>query len=172
MNSKQINFYSHPNELSKFFDFFLLKDSNISIEPFKVEQFVLYQNLDFFKNNEMIFRIILFKKGEETQNIITEFIESQNYYLFDNLESNIIQFDFPVIREKNILYRGRFYFKTGYWKGDDYIKKDPEFIKWATNLFRIFKKQFLTFKEPYTGEYCTDYVKNLLDNNEIVLKQI
>ena len=172
MNSKQLNFYSHPEEITKFLEFLLAKNANISVEPFKTEPFQLYENSDFFNNGELWHRVILFKKDEIKQNIITEFIDTQNYFLFDEMESDIIQFDLPVMREKKNLHRGRFYFKTAYWKGDDFVKKDPEFIKWGTNLLRNFKKQFLTSKEPYAGEYCTDFVKNLLDNNEVVLRQI
>jgi hypothetical protein len=172
MDSKQLNFYSHPQEITTFLDFLLSKNVNISVEPFRTEPFELYQNADFIKSNELFFRIILFKNDELSQNIITEFIDTQNYFLFENSESNIIQFDFPRIRENNTLYRGRFYFKTGYWKGDYFVKKDPEFIKWAANILNGFKKKFLTSKEPFLGYYCTDFVKKLVDNNEVILKQI
>ena len=172
MNSKQLNFYSHPDEMNKFIDYLLSKNVNISVEPFRTQQYELFQNTNFLKSDELIFKIIMFRNDEENQNITTKFIGTQNYFLFDDLESNIVQFDFPKIREKNILHRGRFYFKTAYWKGDSFIKKDPEFVKWATNLLRNFKKQFLTSKEPYAGENCTDFIKKLIDKNEIILKQI
>ncbi len=172
MKSKQLNFYSHPEEMRKILEFLLLNNTNFSIEPFLTNQFKIFESADFFKQHELIHRIILHRINEKEQNIIVKFIDTQNYFLFDDVESNIIEFSFPHIREGNILYRSRFYFKSGYWKGDDFIKKDEEFIKWGTNLMRNFKKEFLTSKEPYLGEYCTDYTKNLIDKNEIVLRQL
>jgi hypothetical protein len=172
MNSKQLNFYSHPEEIESFLHYLFLNNVNISVEPFSSEQFDLYQNADFFKTTELLFRLILFNKNEESQNIITKLVDTQNYFLFNGVESNIIQFDFPKIKENNILYRGRFYFVTGYWKGEDFIKKDPKFIKWATDLLNGFKKQFLTYKEPFTGEYCTDVVKALVQANKVTLRQL
>jgi hypothetical protein len=172
MNSKQLNFYSHPEEINKFIDFFLAKEAKITAEPYSSKNFELYHDADFLKTEKYIFRIILFKNNEDGKNLLTKFISTQNYFLFENMESNIIQFDYPTIKNKNFLYRGRFYFITAYWENGVLVKKDEEFINWATSILKKFKKEFLKAKEQRTNEYCTELVKSLIDDNKIELKVI
>lgn len=172
MNSKQLNFYSHPDEIGKFINFLQERGAYVSYEPFLEEEFQIIQNASLLESNPLIFKLILFKNNEQREKIVTSFVKTQNYHLFENIESNIVQFSFPKIRNTNILYRARFYFVTAYWENGVLIKKDEEFINWATSILKNFKKEFLKVKEPKTNEYYTEFVKSLIDDNKVVLKVI
>lgn len=170
MSSKQLNFYSHPDEIKEHLKFILSKGSFISFEPFLEKNYLKYEECDTIRLEDNIFKLIIFRQNEATSNIRTKFIISQEYYLFEPLESNVIFFSFPKIIDNSQLLRGRFYFVTGYWKGDQWVKKSPEFIGWAGNLLRDFKRRYLLFKDPVSKENCTEVVKTLLDESRIELK--
>lgn len=172
MNSKQLNFYAHPNEIDNFLNFINTFGGSISYEPFLSKNFALIENAEILKENECVFKFIIFKKSDLKTNLNTHFIENQDYYLFDSMESNIVQFSFPKIIDEKTLLRSRFYFISSYWKNGEMVKKDKEFIAWASRLFQEFKKQFLKIKEPFHNEYCTIEVKKRLELNKINLKVI
>lgn len=172
MNSKQLNFYAHPKEINEFINFFVLNDCLVTFEPFRKKSYQFIQNDDFLSTDEDVFKIILTRENEKKGNIATKFIASQGYNLFESIESNLIQFSFPKIRNSNHLYRSRFYFVTAFWQNGVLVKKDPQFIEWGTSLFNKFKSIYLKSKEPFNNEYTTQVVMSLVDEKMIELKVI
>jgi hypothetical protein len=90
-------------------------------------------------------------------------IENNKFYYYDELRSNILQFDLggfhPLSSHK--LQRGRLYFHTGYYNDDDeYIHKSNEFIGWCDDFRKVFKKRFL---KRYEKEKEYWYSKSAID---------
>lgn len=168
MNSKQLNFYSHPDELKDHLDFLISKGAFLSLEPFR-NDYPKFDSSDSLKLNDDIFKIILIKKDDLLLNIHTEFVKEQGYNLFDAMISNVIMFSYPRIKSNDKLIRARFYFVTQYWDNGMLVNKDPEFINWASKLLKDFKKTFLFHKDNYSNEYCTEMVNVLLSSNKIEL---
>jgi len=128
----------------------------------------MYEIEEYFKNNNVCFieqpskkeeisfiDTILFKKDQFSHVYLTEFrfqneiykeyIKKQEYYLVRILESFAIEFDRGgFLYNKDRLERARLYFVTGYYNdGGSLVRKDEEFIQWADQIYKGFKKKFL-----------------------------
>ena len=80
-------------------------------------------------------------------------------YLVDSNRSHLIEYDRCIVRPDHalgpIIQRGRLYFHAAYPTKDysQMIEKDPEFIKWATKVLGVFKKNLNYFPKRHFAYY-------------------
>lgn len=158
MSSKQINFFLSPEDLPDVAIFLIEK--NCLIVKRKSETPDILRNYDIVKNPESIFQLCLCK-NEQKEKIFYEYLENTDYYL-DILKSNCIEFSIGgVYPYSNIeFHSSRFYYILKYYDNGEIVRKDEEFINWADDIFKSFKKKFL--KKDLT--YSTDFLsKKFID---------
>jgi hypothetical protein len=122
-------------------DFFLKKDLLLIKTPIirKEDLFRTRANI----NDEDLYQIYLTKK-EFSEYI---FLKKENDgYGIDILRSYAIEFDrggfYPY--SNKILHRSRFYSVTKFYDENDIlVNKHVDFVKWAEELYKTFKRQFL-----------------------------
>ena len=154
MNSKQINFFLDPAEISEINNFFLdLKCSFLKRESKNPDNIISY---DILRNHEHIFQIYLTTDGNN-EKIFYEHIESKNLYYIDILKSYCIEFSiggFYPYSDKE-LHSSRLYYVLKYYEKGKLLQKDKEFIRWAENIINRFKKKFLTKSPTSSANFIT-----------------
>ena len=80
-------------------------------------------------------------------------------YFIDIFRSPVIEFS-PCVYEDNQIRRGRLYYMPSYYdENSQLIQKPPDFISWATGLFKIIKKGCLRNAEGnYVGKRAQDLI--------------
>ena len=53
MNSKQLNFYSHPDEIGRFIKFLQEKGASVTYEPFIEKKFQIIESIELLELNEL-----------------------------------------------------------------------------------------------------------------------
>lgn len=155
MNSKQVNFFLAPEDLPRVIAFInenggviYKRDANTKDKP------VSY---DLLLNEESIIQVCFCKEGQETL-LSFVYLEKRNEFYINTDESNCIEFSiggFYPYSDKE-LHRSRFYFVTKYYEGDELVGKDEEFLTWADNILKKFKKQVLIKSKELSGNYVTE----------------
>ena len=154
MNSKQINFFLSNEDLPEVNIFFLEKKCLIFKRD--KENPEVFSNYNIVKNPENIFQVCV-SKDEFKDKIFYEFIESKNYSV-DILKSYCIEFTiggiYPYSNKE--FHSSRFYYITEYFDNDKTVRKDKEFINWADDIFKSFKKRFLKKESEYSNRFLTE----------------
>jgi hypothetical protein len=144
MNSKQLNFFTVPEDLPLIFSFFN-------------EQGVKYvsKNMDDTRNIQLkkfpyseggIYEHIYLTSDEFKSDIYLPSTEDEKLFPIDLFKSYVLQFSPGRFNPAcpTILYRGRFYCTTGYFVSNgESVAKGEHFKKWVDKIFRVFKKEFL-----------------------------
>ena len=162
MKSKQINFLIAPTDMIAI-DEFLKKNNCLT---FKRDTKELHNelNYDIVLNNEKIFQVYLCK--EEYKELLSfEHIESKDYYYIDILKSYVIEFGIGGIYpySDKILHRSRLYYIYAYYEDNKIVEKKPEYVAWADDLLKDFKKRFLKkapeLSDDFISENCINWIK-------------
>jgi len=156
MRSKQINFFITPEDVPEI-DIFLKEKGCVFIRNNAPSPRMAFE-YDIVNNKEQVFQVYLTK--EEFRNkVMFKFIDSKSYYYVYDTKSDVIEFSiggfYPYSSRE--LHRGRFYYVFGYYDSEEnVVQKDFEFINWADDLFKDFKKQFLKKAPELTSDFISD----------------
>ncbi|MCS3795073.1 hypothetical protein [Niastella sp. OAS944] len=154
MNSKQVNFFLALEDLPRVIAFINENGGSIYKEYADTkDKPVRYNPLI---NEDSIYQVYVCKEWGTT---ILSFIylENRKEYYIEIGKSNCIQFSiggFYSYSNKE-LHRSRFYFVTKYYEGDELVKKDEEFLTWADDVLKKFKKKFLRKAKELPNTYVT-----------------
>jgi hypothetical protein len=148
MRSKQVNFYTTPNDERHLIDQighkmeFICMPSISQVEhgvKTSYESIVKTENYNIYLLDESRLSDIKFLSAKE-----------RGIYYVDQLRSPAVQFSRCYCKD-NIIRRGRFYFVTGYFDGDTLVKKDKEFISLGNSILKVTKNYLHLDKS--TGDY-------------------
>lgn len=158
MNSKQINFFLAPEDLPKVIALINENGGGIYKMQAGTKEPTRYNLLI---NEESIIQVCVCKDGRTT-NLSYVYLENRKEFYIEIGKSNCIEFSvggFYPYSDKE-LHRSRFYFVTKYYEGDELVKKDEEFLTWADDVLKKFKKQFLMKAKELSNAYVT---KNFIE---------
>jgi hypothetical protein len=105
-------------------------------------------------------QMLMLTRPEDEEYIYIKYIETNGYWLVDNLNSRIIEFG-GCLYDEQLMHRNRMYFRTDFLDGNE-IKKMPEdFIKWGAAVFRFVKKMLVYDKNKglYFGQGALEWQK-------------
>ena len=168
MRGRQINFFVMPDEWGALEDY-LKENDMISVARTMDTQELELSNI----SEKELSKYLVENKYKETVKVYP--IEKINKYSMSELYSPIIQFSRSYYdKEKNLLRRGRFYYKKGFWNdNDEWEEKPTDFVKKGERLFRWFKKNYKDAKIPeWKGFLVTQKVKDKVENEGLELTQI
>lgn len=156
MRSKQINFFITPDDMKEI-NIFLQKENCVIVRN-NVSTPSMAFGYDIVNNKEQLFQVYLTKE-ELKSKVLFKHISSQNYYYVYDTKSDVVEFSiggfYPYSNKE--LHRGRFYYVFEYYNDDGSItQKDPEFIQWADNIIKKFKKEFLKKAPEFTSDFFSD----------------
>src|SRR5258706_3147274 len=144
MNSKQLNFFIVPEDIP-------------SVDSFFNTQGIKYIRKKDAVNNVIHLESFPYSDGEIYEQIYltTDAFKSQVYLdteskwplTVDIFKSCVLQFSpggfYPA--SSKTLYQGGFYCATSYFVSNgESVAKNEHFKKWVDNLFKLFKKEFLS----------------------------
>jgi hypothetical protein len=144
MKSKQINFFISPDDWEAINHFFIDHGACFIKQPIHDLKNMLTTDISTKEDGD--FNKVFLTKAEYISSIKTRYLETQNYYLVDDLRSNVVEFSrggFSSV-SNDALERARLYFVSQYFEDEITVKKDTSFLSWAESLLLSFKKQFLT----------------------------
>jgi hypothetical protein len=151
MKSSQINFYLMPEDAVEV-DRYLQKNGLILLaEPMPDSNLLSIDSLQYLQWKDWKIRSVKYiARIEDKDKIKIEFVESQNYYTIDVLNSPVIEIWFPSFTTSEKRKRGRVYYvKTFFDKvSQREISKHPEFLDTAENFFKWIRKNFKNAKLP------------------------
>jgi hypothetical protein len=154
MNSKQINFFLAPEDFPKVITFINENGGTIYKRHADTkDKPVRYNHLI---NEESIYQVCVCKEGR-TKILSFEYLEERKDFYIEIGKSNCMEFSFggfyPYSDKE--LHRSRFYFVTKFYEGDELVKKDEEFLTWADEVLKKFRKQFLMKAKDLSNAYVT-----------------
>ena len=105
---------------------------------------------------------------EEWGELVMKDVLTERKYL-DVFSSPVIEFSRTVIREhEKEITPGRIWFQNRYFKGDTILNKCREMTRFYQALARQIKKILPKHRKPLAEEnttiYCSDSIKEMLDN--------
>jgi hypothetical protein len=169
MNSKQINFYITPDNLPEIDNFFMAKESVIVRGDVTLPNIALYDLTTAYK--EKIFQAYLTKKYF-LNSIYFKKLDSKDYYYLYEVSSLVVQFSlggFCPYNNKE-LHRSRLYYICKYYDDSGkFVSKPKEFIEWADDIIRDFKKQFLKKEPKYSKELFSEQCLKWIEENNAKL---
>ena len=143
MKSSQMNFFVLPDDMGDIMEF-LRKNNIVCVKQSSNNKNRIFcDNIDIKKYSSHIYYLT---DKRFIKNISVDYIDSQNHYFVNDMTSYVIQFDIGgfYANKLNELNRGRLYFIKGYYdENKRFLDKDSEFVKWATDVLKKFKKTFL-----------------------------
>ena len=156
MRSKQINFFTAPEDIIEISEF--LKAKGCYIFKNNLESINQLEEYNIVSNTDEIFQVCLTNK-EFVNKIEFEFVESKNYYYIDILKSYVVQFNiggfYPYSQKE--LHSGRLYYIFEYYgDNDDVIQKDKNFISWADLFIKEFKASYLHKDVSISKNFVSD----------------
>lgn len=169
MNSSQLNFFLGPRELESVYCFF--KERKCNVLKRRVSSYSDRSEYDLSANLENLFQVYIYHPRDiDKINFILN--EDGGYYYVDNQKSYCIEFGIGGFYHSNImeLQRSRLYYVTKFYNDNgEIIKKDSEFIKWASDILGSFKKSILISSSFYKGVFYSNEAKNWILENDAKL---
>ena len=153
MKSSQINFYLTSDDAEVINSFIRSNDLLIISQPMRSNKLEFVDSvIDKMRDGKEIQSIKFLVRKEDQELVAIKYIPTQNYYLIDSSNAPVIEFWFPLQKDKNIIRRGRLYYSKDYLDktSKTEILKNPEFLNSADTLFKWFRK---TFKTPKLEGY-------------------
>ncbi|PSL22984.1 hypothetical protein [Chitinophaga ginsengisoli] len=142
MNSKQVNFFLAPEDQAEVINFFTEVGCEVVQENTRKSGQPVY--FDIKKDLKDAFHLYLCTP-EFLETLAFRCLECRQEYYIDILKSNAIEFSiggfYPYSNKE--IHRSRLYFVSRYCEGDSLFQRDEEFLFWADNIFKAFKKAFL-----------------------------
>jgi len=163
--SSQINFFMMPEDVAELEDYIkkqgLIIVSAISPTP---EPLILDT---LFPAKGLKTLILLPDKINELK---IRFVETQNYYYLNEMQSPVIEFRKPIyLKDENAIRSGRLYFDKNYLTEDGHLLvKDADIILLAEKLFKWFRKNFKNTKINY--DWTTQRAAEWAKQNNGILK--
>jgi len=163
--SRQIEIYLTPNDIE------ILEQLLMEIEPLHVlhsrsptSSVRILEGLNFSENGHrwLFFGLI---RRRDVENIKMNYIESQKYWVFDVMESPLIEFS-SCFFDGKILRRGRFFYKKDFFSDAGLCEKDNEFLAWANKVFLSVKKNLTRRGSFYYGREAIE----LIDENVVSIE--
>lgn len=143
---KQINYFARVNDFENFYNLYITKDVVLVKDGLTIDQIELANDF-FIKPKEYHNRVFLFRKNDLPL-IKSRFVVQQNKWIIDTFRSPVIEFSLSFF-DTQIIRRGRLYFKTGYYEGDIWVKREDSFVKWGDTLIRWVRRNFDKYDPPF-----------------------
>lgn len=163
MNSLQLNFFITPDDLKEI-DIFFKEQKYITIKNNVLKPEILPDYDLKGAAVEKIFEVYLTEQ-KFLKNISFKYLEEKNYYYVYERSSEVVQFSiggFYPYSDKE-LHRSRLYYVIKYYDANDQlVSKNEEFLQWANQFFKSFKKRFLKLSN---GIYFSEKAQNWVSNN-------
>jgi hypothetical protein len=163
VKSKQINFFAVPEDLKIFQEYFIAQHILFIKLPLRESKNITTENITERGDAKEWAKVYLTKE-EFLTHVTTNLVDTQNYYLIDDMVSSVIEF----VRPLPDIYNGRierarlYYVQSYYDKEGKLVDKDDKFLKWADNLIKDFAKKFLVKVEAAgNNRYTKATLKNL-----------
>lgn len=145
MSSKQINFFMMPED-EKEFESYLKQTKQVSFlaVPMYHQELRVMNSFGSQDPEGKSWSTIYLVLTDDLEKIIINYVPGPSYYLLDELRSPVIQFmrcyyDFSNKK----IRRGRLYLNTGYYNQNrEWVWKEQEFLDWANNVFKWFRRHF------------------------------
>jgi len=165
MKSSQLNFFILPCDLEILEEIFIKHNALFITQPvFDTEN--VFTDTIRYPLKIMQFDKIYLTTKEFYNNVILEKVEKQQYYLVDEIYSEVVEFSRGgFLYSKDKLERARFYYIYSYYKDNTIIEKSPEFKKWANEIFRDVKKNVL-FKDQSIDTYLSNNANKWMIENK------
>jgi hypothetical protein len=156
--SRQLIFYATKEDLSAIFTWLIDKKIQILNNKIINDQRII-ENKEIFQKQQIVYLTLPDLKVE------FKYIEKFDYFYPSSVESEIIDFSFPIISEiDKTLQPGRFYMKKSFYVNNSLQEKSQEFISFYDSLVKYFKKEFLKKYDGVFFNYATDNAIKLLNN--------
>lgn len=174
MKSKQLNFYLHPDDTNEI-DLYIEQNGLVLLgNPSPNKELIVLPSVSEKKSNFYELKLSKFITTKESlKSIKTRYVESQNHYTIDLMDSPVIEIILSYLKtEENSLFRGRLYYTSDLVQNEKLIQKSDQFLKEAENLFKWFRKKF---KNPtirgYEGFIISKNVLNWMQisNGKLVM---
>lgn len=171
MNSRQINFFIYPTELDKVFNYFSRND--IVIIKRRTTSPEIIPTMVRFDSNEILNKtgaqFYLTRKSDvENRSLRWNYLNEELGYSIDMFSSYCIEFSVGNIFS-SALKSSRLYVIKKYFSDDEIlIKKDDRFCKWADDVIKQFKKEFLR-KQNILDILCTEEAMLWINQNNVLL---
>jgi hypothetical protein len=140
MMGRQINFYLMKEDIIEI-DEYITKSGMIILPNFtQTESFEPIKSLidnKYFPGKYLSLPSL-------TQQIKKRYVDTQNYFVIDVLQSPVIEIS-PGYQEENLKRRGRIYY-TKDTTGSSSVTKSESFLQMADDFFKWFRKHFKNIK--------------------------
>ncbi len=151
MSSSQINFYLMPEDAMEV-DRYLQQNGLILLaQPMPDCKLISVDSVQAVQYKDWKIRSVKYiVRAEDKEKIKIEFVETQNHYIIDVLNSPVIEFWFPSFLNNEKRKRGRVYYVKTFLDKESKkeILKSPDFLKVAENYFKWIRKNFKNVKLP------------------------
>lgn len=155
---KQINFILLPidlktleKEIGKVGSFVVLHSRSNSSEVRRLNEL----DNELSSENWLYFFLV---RPDDINLIITQYIESGNYWAIDGMRSPVIEFHKCFFDGKNIR-RGRAYFVDKYYdSNNDLVQKADAFRSWASLVLKTIRKQLRRRDYDYIGLEASNWL--------------
>lgn len=146
MRSSQINFYLTSEDILEIEEYIKERQILIIPQPQYSKELQFSNSLTEYDGKKLWSDKYLVLK-ENVDLVLTNHIDTQNYYLVNVLDSPVIEFSNCIIKN-NIMSRGRIYYtKTTYDKEGNLLEKPASFLQTTHDLFKWIKKRFKPNKD-------------------------
>lgn len=140
MIGKQINFYLMEDDLKEV-DVYI-KKSGLYIFPNFTKDSSLNPLSSLLDNHSYLIKYLAVPSA--IKEIVKRYVDTQDYYTIDVLESPVIELN-PGYIDKNLKRRGRIYY-TKNSIGSNGFEKNKSFLEMSNEFFKWFRKNFKNVK--------------------------
>ena len=151
MNSSQINFYLMPDDAIEMDTYLRQNDLILLAQPMPDCNLISVDSLQSLAFKDLKIRSVKYiARREDKEKIKLEFVETQNHYVIDVLNSPVIEIWFPSFLNKEKRKRGRVYYVKTYLDRESKkeVLKNSEFLKLAEDFFKWIRRNFKNVKLP------------------------
>lgn len=165
-----------PEDLVEIEEFLLNQEVKFILQPTKDSENITTSTIRFPKV-EGEFDKIFIVPSNRVEAIKLDYIRKQDYWLVNEKSSPVIEFSRGNFNtEYNILNRSRMYVIKEFYNNENKVfVKNNEFLDWADNLMKNFKKEFLVENEDrlwYTSRVVEwmEFSKSKLEPSGLTIK--
>lgn len=151
MNSSQINFYLMPEDAIEIDKYLQQNNLILLAQPMPDCNLLSVDSIQALEARNLKIRSVKYiARREDIEKIKLEFVETQNHYIIDVLNSPVIEIWFPAFLNNEKRKRGRVYYVKTYLDRESKkeILKNHEFLKLAEDTFKWIRKNFKNTKLP------------------------
>ena len=151
MNSSQINFYLMPEDAIEIDKYVRQNDLILLAQPMPDCKLISVDSVQTLEYEDWKIRSVKYiARTEDKEKIKLEFVEPQNHYIIDVLNTPDIENWIPSFLNNEKRKRGRVYYVNTYLdkESNKEILKNPEFLKVAEDYFKWIRKNFKNVKLP------------------------